>query len=270
MTLNKNLTKIYDAHTHFNDQWYLEEHITPEMLIKEAEIAGVGYFNNVAFDLASSKLAIEQVRLFPNAFALIGIHPNEVTKHSLRDLEQLKTLALEPKVVGIGEVGLDYFYSEGDLPLQQKWFKLMIELAQETNLPLMMHIRDQVGKFRAYDDVLKILADYPIERKIVHCFSANTIYAQKFLDHGCYLEIGGAVTFKNAKELQAAVKMIPLDRMLVETDAPYLAPHPFRGQMNASKNISLTIDKIAELKEVSRAEVIAATTTNAFKLFLED
>lgn len=261
-------SKIYDAHTHFNDSWYQEEKIALNTIISEAMDAGVGYFNNVGFSLASSQLAIRQVEPFTNAFAIIGVHPNEVGQHSFDDLAVLKELTVNKKVVGIGEVGLDYFYSNKEIELQQKWFKAQIKIAQETKLPLMMHLRDQVNHFQAYDDALMILKDYQVENKVVHCFSANKSYAQKFLDHGCYLEIGGAVTFKNAKQLQDAVKIIPLERMLLETDAPYLTPDPFRGQMNFSKYLGLTVNKIAELKGVSPQLVIEKTTQNAFHFFL--
>ncbi len=261
-------SKIYDAHTHFNDAWYQEEKIPLATIISEAMAAGVGYFNNVGFSLASSQLAIQQVEPFANAFAIIGVHPNEVNQHSFADLVTLKELTTNKKVVGIGEVGLDYFYSNKAIELQQKWFRAQIEIAQETKLPLMMHLRDQVNQFQAYDDALMILKDYQVEKKVVHCFSANKSYAQKFLDQGCYLEIGGAVTFKNAKQLQEAVKIIPLERMLVETDAPYLTPDPLRGRMNFSKYLGLTVAKIAQLKEVSPELVIEKTTQNAFHFFL--
>lgn len=131
----------------------------------------------------------------------------------------------------------------------------------------MMHIRDQKDCYEAYDDALEIIKAHPVKRMIVHCFSANAIYAQKFLDLGCYINIGGAVTFKNAKNLQTATEMIPLDRILVETDAPYLTPHPLRGKKNFPKYITYTVAKIAELKHLTVEEVTNTTTGNAFRVF---
>jgi TatD DNase family protein len=142
-----------------------------------------------------------------------------------------------------------------------------MELAGKHDLVLMMHIRDERDEFQAYDNVLEILQTHNVPRMIVHCFSADSTYAQKFLDLGCYINIGGAVTFKNARNLQEAVKMIPLNRLLVETDAPYLSPHPFRGQKNFPKMITYTVEKIAELKGISYEEVVRATTENAFQIF---
>jgi len=265
----KALTKIYDCHTHFNDEVYQKEKISVATIISEAEKVGVGYFNNVAFSLLSSVTAIEQVRDHVNAFAIVGIHPNEVGNHQLADLDILDQIAIDEKVVGIGEVGLDYYYTKDKKALQKEWLKKQIVIAIKHNLPLMLHIRDDVGVYEAYDDVIEIIN--PIKDQllaiIVHCFSANDEYAKKFLELGAYIEIGGAVTFKNAKVLQEAVKIIPLERMLLETDAPYLTPHPFRGKINFSKYITFTVEKIAELKEVDQREIIEKTTTNALKVF---
>jgi len=260
---------MYDAHTHFDDEIYVKEHLAVKDLVAEAEHHGVGYFNNVGFSLASSKLAIEQAKEFPNVFAVIGVHPNEVANHKMDALTQLDELANDKKVVAIGEVGLDYFYSRNDKELQKEWFKAQIELAIKHNLPLMLHIRDAEDTYDAYDDVLEILEFYKTQLHgvVVHCFSANQAYALKFLDFGAYIEIGGAVTFKNANMLREAVKVIPVEKMLVETDAPYLTPDPYRGKMNAPKYLPFVVERIAEIKEVKFEEIIEKTTTNAFELF---
>ncbi|ATG97711.1 TatD family hydrolase [Mesoplasma lactucae] len=267
--LKEDLTKIYDAHTHFNDSSYEENGIAIKTIVEDAEKEGVGYFNDVAFDLDSSILAIEQAKQFDNVFATVGIHPTEIETLTNEVYDQLNILAMDTKVVAIGEVGIDYFYTKETKEQQAIGFQKMIDLAIARNKTLMMHIRDERNVYTAYDDAIAILSRNSIARKVVHCFSANVDYAKKFLNLGCYIEIGGAVTFKNAKELQEAVKVIPLERMLVETDAPYLTPHPHRGEMNFSKNIVLTVEKIAELKNVSKEEVIAKTTENAFNLFLK-
>lgn len=258
---------IFDAHTHFNDPSYLKEGYKLETLVQEAEAAGVGYFLNCAFDLKSSKEALRQASNFANMFVAVGIHPMDVHNFSQSVLQKIEELTQNPKVVAIGEVGLDYYWAKEHRELQKDWFIKQIKIAKENNLALMMHIRDQKDCFEAYEDALAIIKEYQVPRMIVHCFSANEIYAQKFLDLGCFINIGGAVTFKNAKDLQAAAKMIPLNRLLVETDAPYLTPHPLRGQKNFPKYITYTVEKIAELKNLSVQEVTNATTENAFWVF---
>ncbi|ATZ16064.1 TatD DNase family protein [Entomoplasma freundtii] len=263
--MDKNL--IFDAHTHFNDGSYADEGFEIKTLVKEAQEAGVGYFLNCAFDLESSKLALEQATAYPNMFVAVGIHPMDVHNFPKAALEEVARLAKSPKVVAIGEVGLDYYWAKEHRELQKEWFKAQIDIARKNNLTLMMHIRDAKDNYEAYDDALEIIKSLPAPRMIVHCFSANETYAQKFLDLGCYINIGGAVTFKNAKDLQTAAKMIPLNRLLVETDAPYLTPHPLRGQKNFPKYISYTVAKIADLKNLTPKEIIKHTTENAFQVF---
>lgn len=258
---------IFDAHTHFNDSSYREEGYSLSQMIKDANQSGVGYFCNVAFDVDSSKLAIQQAQNFAGVYATVGIHPMDVHNFQTDALDVLDLLADEKKVVAVGEVGLDYFWKKDNRAEQKQWFIDQIKIAQKHDLTLMMHIRDERNQFDAYDDVLEIIAKHHPKRMIVHCFSANTEYAKKFLNLGCYINIGGAVTFKNAHDLQEAARIIPLDHLLVETDAPYLTPHPFRGQKNFSKMITYTVQKIADLKGISYEAVVQVTTENAFKIF---
>ncbi|AVN58659.1 hydrolase TatD [Mesoplasma florum] len=259
--------KIFDAHIHFNDDYkYTNEMIEP--MINEAIKNDVEGFLCASFDINSSKKAVELSKKYKGiVFAGIAIHPNDVSKNNFSVMEELDELAKEAGVIAIGETGLDYFYTKEDAELQKTFFKKHIELAKKHNKALQIHIRDHVNVFEAYDDVIEILKEYSLEKVIVHCFSANSIYAQKFLDLGCYINIGGAVTFKNAKVLQEAVEIIPLEKMLVETDAPYLTPHPHRGQLNEAKFINLTVEKIAEIKNVTKEEVIKLTTSNAKLIF---
>ncbi|WP_434335763.1 TatD family hydrolase [Mycoplasma capricolum subsp. capricolum] len=258
--------KIFDNHIHFNDDLkYKDANI--EQLIKEAQKEHVTAWLCSSFDLTSSKKAIEFSEQFENIFASIAIHPNEVQNFNDSVFDELKQLITNKKVVCIGETGLDYFYSKEDIKKQKEFFKKHIDLAIKYNKVLQMHIRDQKDQFQAYDDVIEIIKDLNQVTKVVHCFSANDVYAQKFLDLDCYINIGGAVTFKNAKDLQKAVKIIPLEKMLLETDAPYLAPDPYRGQVNHPKYIYLTALKIAELKNIDVKEVIRITTQNSKKIF---
>ncbi|ATZ20574.1 TatD family hydrolase [Mesoplasma coleopterae] len=259
--------KIFDAHIHFNDDYkYNDEMIHP--MIKEAIENEVEGFLCASFDIKSSLKAIELSKKYEGiVFAGIAIHPNDVSKTDLLVLETLDELAKNKEVIAIGETGLDYFYTKEDAELQKLFFKKHIEIAKKHNKVLQIHIRDHVNVFEAYDDVIEILKVSNLQKVVIHCFSANAEYAQKFLDLGCYINIGGAVTFKNAKALQEAVLNIPLEKMLIETDAPYLTPHPHRGQLNEAKFINLTVDKIAELKNTKREEVIKITTRNAKLIF---
>ncbi|AVP49576.1 TatD family hydrolase [Williamsoniiplasma luminosum] len=260
---------IFDAHTHFNDETYEEMGISTSEMIKTANQKGVGYFLNCSFDLASSVLAIKQANEHENMFVAVGIHPNVAIEHTPEDLNKLEALLNSPKVVAIGEIGLDYFYTKKDMDIQKEMFKKQIEIAIKHNLTIMLHIRDHKNVFDAYDDVVEILNQYPNKPNvIVHCFSANKEYAKKLVNLGFYINIGGAVTFKNAKELQEAATWIPMQNLLVETDAPYLTPHPFRGQMiNKPEMIVYTVEKIAELKNLDKDFVIQQTTENAFSAF---
>lgn len=260
-------SKIFDAHIHFNDDYkYTDEMIEP--MIKEAIENNVEGFLCASFDFKSSEKAIELSKQYKDiVFAGIAIHPNEVSNTKLSVLDKLDELAKLDEVVAIGETGLDYFYTREDIALQKLFFKKHIEIAKKHNKALQIHIRDQVDVFDAYDDVIEILKEVNANNVIIHCFSANQEYAQKFLELGCYINIGGAVTFKNAKVLQEAAQYIPLEKMLIETDAPYLTPHPHRNQLNEAKFINLTVEKIAELKNISKEEVIKITTHNAKLIF---
>ncbi|WP_026389339.1 TatD family hydrolase [[Acholeplasma] multilocale] len=261
---------IFDTHIHFNDRQYQNGVVDGKdinTLLSESEIDGVGNWICASYDSESSLKAVEIANNDERIWAAIAIHPNDVSKHTQQDLELIDKLAKEERVVAIGETGLDYFYTKEDIDLQKKFFKEHIKIAMDNDLVLQMHIRDAKDVYEAYDDVIQILKEFKPNRSAVHCFSANAEYAQKFLDLGCYINIGGAVTFKNARDLQEAVTMIPLERMLLETDGPYLTPHPFRGQLNHPKNIMLTAIKIAELKGITVEEVIKTTTQNATDLF---
>ncbi|MDQ0567704.1 TatD family hydrolase [Mycoplasma yeatsii] len=261
--------KIFDNHIHFNDDFrYKDANI--KQMIEESYKHNVGGWLCASFDLASSKKAVELSEEFDDVYAAVAIHPNEVSNYDKSVINKLDQLASHQKVVAIGETGLDYYYTREDEQLQKEFFKAHIDLAIKHNKVLQMHIRDLKDVYEAYDDVIEIIKDLNQMPKVVHCFSANKEYALKFLELGCYINIGGAVTFKNAKDLQEAVKVIPLDKLLLETDAPYLTPHPFRGQLNHPKYIYYTAEKVAELKNVTVEEVIKQTTLNSKKLFKID
>ncbi|QGS52465.1 TatD family hydrolase [Spiroplasma tabanidicola] len=261
------MARIFDTHTHFNDPRYKELGITTEEMIKEAKLVGVDRFCCVGYDVPSSKQATKYALKYDEVFAAVGIHPNEAHTINKTDLEEIEILAHGHKVVAIGEIGLDYFYSKEHVEVQQEVFKKQIKIALDNDLAVMLHLRDQDGKEDAYNDALKILEKMKIKRAIVHCFTRGYDLAKKFVDKGYYISIPGVITFKDATELQNAVKKLSLNNLIVETDAPYLTPVPNRGKVNTSKEITHTVNEIAKIKNLNKHDVIDITTRNAKNVF---
>lgn len=222
---------------------------------------GVDKIINIGTSLEDSDKAIVLAQKYPNIFASVGIHPNDDPTATVDniDWEKFETLAKSPKVVAIGETGLD-FSKTTDRDRQQKLFEKQIGIAEKLNLPLSIHIRD------AYDDLMK--TSLP-GRGVFHCFSGNQQYLEFILIKlpDFYISFAGNVTFKNAKDLQELAKLVPLDRLLVETDSPYLSPEPLRGMQNVPANVKITAQKLAELKNISFEKLAEITTQNAEKLF---
>ena len=251
---------IIDSHAHLNDE---------NLLPKVDEIVNGFGENNIesciiaGFNYASSKLGVEIAEKY-NQYALIGTHPEDINEIDENMLSMYKELAKSDKVVGIGEIGLDYHY-ENNPPreAQKRAFKLQIELANELNLPIALHVRDAYGDTL---DILKEMKGIINSGILLHCYSSSAEMIKEFNRFDCYYALGGAITFKNAKK-EDVIKAIPKDRLLVETDCPYLAPHPHRGEMNEPKFINITVDKIADTLNVDRQEVINLTNENTKRLF---
>ncbi|AGR42557.1 TatD family hydrolase [Spiroplasma diminutum] len=258
---------IFDTHTHFNDEVYKENDFEVSEMIKEAKVNGVTHFCCVGFDIKSSKEACKYALKYPNVYAAVGIHPNDVTKFTKGDLEEIDVMANSDNVVAIGEVGLDYYYSDEHKEIQKEFFIEQIKIAQKNDLAVMMHLRDKDGSESAYLDALEILDNLNVKRAIVHCYTRGIELAKKFVKRGYLISIPGVVTFKNATSLQETVEKLSLNEIIVETDAPYLTPEPKRGKLNMSKNIAFTIEKIANIKKLNKTDVIEATTNNALKVF---
>ncbi|WP_031542355.1 TatD family hydrolase [Mesoplasma photuris] len=257
--------KIFDAHIHLNDQEDMYATMDISEIIENGRNNGVGGWLCASYHLKSSKIAIELAEKYDDIYAAIAIHPNDVQNSSKEELLELRKMAPHPKVLAIGETGLDYFYSKKFINLQKEFLREHISIAEENDIAVQLHIRDAKDVYEAYDDAIEILKDTKPKTIIIHCFSANLEYAKKFVELGAYINIGGAVTFKNAIDLQEAASWIPLDNLLLETDAPWLAPHPHRGKVNLPEMINQTAEKIAELKNISKEEIILATTENAIK-----
>ena len=252
---------LIDSHCHLEYKGLIEEQA---MVIARARAAGVGAFLNISTRQSEWDQVIATAAREPDIFASVGIHPHEADAHA--DLGRAVLLAAthHPKVIAIGETGLDYYYDKSDRAVQQALFRMHIDVARETQLPLIIHTRD------AADDTHAILADemgkgaFPA---LIHCFTASADFAEKVLALGLTISLSGIVTFKNAKDLQDIAKIIPQDRLLVETDSPFLAPVPNRGKVCEPAFVADTARFVAELRGVSPEVLARQTTANFARLF---
>ena len=231
-------------------------------MVKDAAEKKVTKMVNIGIDLESSKIALEFASRYEGVYAAIGFHPHESKFLDEENLKELEKLAKKDKLVAIGETGLDYYWKHSNLACQMEAFKKQINLARKLNLPLIIHDRE------AHQDALKILAEEAKGLKILlHCFSGDLDMAKVCIERGYYLGIGGVVTFSNAIKLRTVVKEVSLEKLVLETDSPYLAPHPFRGKPNEPKYIPLIAEKIAEIKGISLEKVAKITSKTAQEFF---
>lgn len=246
-----------DTHCHLN-----HPHFAPDVVPvwQRARAAGVHYAVIVGYDLPSSQSAVQVATQLEGCFASVGIHPHDATGCDHRALQQLEHLATHSRIVALGEIGLDYYRNLSPREAQQQAFHQQLQLAQRLQLPVIIHCRD------AYDDLLDILAQYPL-RGVLHCFSGDLHHAQRAVEMGWYLGIGGVVTFPNAHTLREVVRQVPVERLLLETDAPYLAPVPHRGKRNEPSYVPLIGQAVAALKGMPPEELAQKTTENALRLF---
>ena len=252
---------MIDSHCHINDELYKNN---PAEYIKEAEKAGVFQFLVVGFDEKSSELALDIANKNLSCFAAIGIHPSDAKRANPDDLDKIKELAKSDKVIAIGEIGLDYYWDKDEeIKEQQKeYFKKQIAIANELNLPISIHCRD------AIEDCLQILKENPVRRGgIMHCYAGSPEMSNEFIKLGFLLGFGGTVTFKNSVRPKEVAKNVPSNSYVLETDAPYLTPHPFRGKENHSKYLYLVRDQIAELRGISPEQVEKETNDNFRRVF---
>ncbi len=248
---------IFDAHAHYDDDKFNNDR---EELLISMKDKGVGGIVNAAVDIDTSKWAISYADKYDFMHATVGIHP-ECAKDVEGDyLSQLEELANHKKVVAIGEIGLDYYWDEVPREVQKEVFVKQLELARRLNLPVVIHDRD------AHGDTMDILKRYK-PKGIVHCFSGSVEMCKEVVKLGMSVSLGGVVTFKNARHSVEVAEYIPLDRLLLETDAPYLTPVPFRGKRCDSSMIKFTAMKIAEIKGISLEQLLDITTENACKIY---
>ena len=249
---------IFDSHAHYDDHRFDEDR---DELIASLWTHGIGKVINIGSDLASIENVLSLVDTYPQFYGSVGIHPSDTKDLTEADMTYLKKSAAKDGIVAIGEIGLDYYYEEPEISIQKKWFHRQLDLAEETGLPVIIHSRD------ACQDTLDILKERKTITGVVHCFSYTKETAEEYLKMGYYIGIGGVLTFKNAKKLKEAVEVIPMDRILLETDCPYLAPEPHRGTRNSSLMLPYVIEEIARIKNLEPKQVEDATWENAHRLF---
>jgi len=251
---------IFETHAHYDDEAFEQDR---EDVLKSLQQSGISFVVNVSASIESIKTTLELTKQYPFVYGSVGVHPDETKDLNEENFVWLKEMTKEPKVVAIGEIGLDYYWDATDREVQKKWFDRQMELAKEVNLPAIIHSRE------AAKDTLDMITASGLKQVggIIHCFSYGKDIAKNYLDMGFYLGIGGVVTFKNGKKLKEVVEYAPIEQLVLETDSPYLAPEPNRGKRNTSLNLIYVAKEIAKLKNMDYDEVIAVTENNASKLY---
>lgn len=251
------MENIFDTHAHYDDEAFDEDR---EILLSSLKGRGVSLVIDCGCDAASSKKAIELSDKYDFIYAAVGIHPHEAEEADENDLNEIRRLLKHKKAVAIGEIGLDYHYDFSPRELQKEYFEKQIVLAKELDMPIIVHDRE------AHEDTLALLRKYK-PKGVLHCFSGSVESAKEIISLGMYIGLGGAVTFKNARKPLEVAEFVPLDRLLLETDAPYMTPVPFRGKRNDSSLIPYTAIKIAEVKGLDPQTVVNAANENGKRLF---
>ncbi|MCC3649822.1 TatD family hydrolase [Cytobacillus oceanisediminis] len=251
---------FFDTHAHLNAEQYNED---LQEVIDRALSEGISNIVVVGFDRPTIEKAMELTEQYEFIYACVGWHPVDAIDMTEEDLLWIEELSSHPKVVALGEMGLDYYWDKSPKDIQKEVFRKQIRLAKKVKLPIVIHNRD------ATSDIVEILKEEGAGEVggIMHCFSGSPEIAQECVDMNFYISLGGPVTFKNAKKPKEVADVIPLEKLLIETDCPYLTPHPHRGKRNEPSYVKLVAEQIAEIKGLSTEEVAQATTENAKKIF---
>ncbi len=250
---------LFDTHAHYDDDWFDEDR---DALLERMPKKGVGLIVNPGITLDTSRFAISLAEKFYHIYAAVGIHPENCHDFVPEHIHVLRELAKHPKVVAIGEIGLDYYWPENPpRELQQQAFRAQLSLAQELDLPVIVHDRE------AHADTLTIVKEFPDVTGVFHCYSGSVEDARTLVKMGWMLSFNGAATFKNARKAPEVIAEVPLEHLMIETDAPYLAPVPFRGKRNDSGYVHLVAEKIAQIKDLPVEEVTRITWENGKRFF---
>lgn len=253
---------IFETHAHYEDEKFDEDR---DELLRSMQRHGIARIVNVGSSMETTKKSIRLAEQYDFIYAAVGVHPSDISDLNEDNLEWLRTQARHPKVSAIGEIGLDYYWDKEEAVQagQRRWFREQLRLAKDVGLPVIIHSRD------AAEDTLTIMREASADQipGVIHCFSYSAEIAKAYIQMGYYIGVGGVVTFKNAKKLKEVVAQIPLERILLETDCPYMAPEPYRGKRNSSLYLPYVVAEIAGIKGVTEQEVIDVTEQNAIQMY---
>jgi TatD DNase family protein len=250
----------FESHAHYDDKRFDDDRYET---IERVYANGVDYIVNSGSDMNSSEFGIELSHKYPFFYAAVGIHPHETKDIKQEDMLKLLAMSKDEKVVAIGEIGLDYYYDLSPRDIQRKWFEKQLDLSIEAKLPVIIHSRDAAG------ECFDIIKNSGVRKGVIHSYSGSVEMALDYIEMGFYIGVGGIVTFKNAKKTANVVKSIPISKILIETDSPYLTPEPNRGVRNDSQNLKYIVEKIAQIKQIEPEKVAEITMVNAKELFFE-
>ena len=251
--------ELFDTHAHYNDKKFEKDR---EKIIKQTYEAGITKFVCAGYNIESSREAADIANKYEFIYSICGISPNDLEDYNEENLNKLKELAKSKKNVAIGEIGLDYYWNKDNKEIQKQAFISQIKLANELDLPIVIHSRDAV------QDTIDLLKENPVNKKgIFHCAQLNKYLIEEGLKLGFYISFAGPITFKNSKNAEEIVKIVPNDKILIETDSPYLAPEPVRGTRNDSRNVKHIAEKISAIKGIPVEEIAKITYQNAQRIF---
>ena len=250
----------FESHAHYDDERFDDDR---DELLASFPAEGIETVVNSSSDIASSRASIALAEKYPFFYASVGVHPHEVSKMREADIDTLRELSKHPKVVAIGEIGLDFYYDLSPRDDQRYWFKRQLALAEDLDMPVIIHSRD------ASQECFDIISASNVRKGVIHCYSGSAPMAQDYADMGFYIGIGGSLTFKNNKKTVEVVEKLPLEKILIETDSPYLAPVPYRGRRNDSRLLKYVVEKISEIKNVPEIDICIITKNNAIELFIK-
>ena len=249
---------LFDTHAHMNDPAFDEDR---EEVLLGLKDKGVSRMMNIGCCLESSRDCVAMAEKYPFVYATVGTHPDSADEVDEAVLEEYRQMAQHPKVMAIGEIGLDYYYEDIPIEIQQKAFRMQMELARELDLPVIVHERD------AHNDGLAIVKEFPTVKGVFHCYSGSAEMARQLVNLGWYIGFTGVLTFKNARKAVETAASIPLDRIVLETDCPFMSPEPFRGKRNHPGKLYRMAEKLAEIRGISLEEVHTATFENGKRLY---
>lgn len=252
---------MIDSHAHLDDEAFDDDR---DQVINALYENGIDFIVNIACDLKSSKTSQELARTYENIYATVGVHPHDAITYTDEVEETLKILAQEKKVVAVGEIGLDYYYDNSPRHIQKEVFKRQLKLANELRKNVVVHSRDAS---QDTFDILKEAHDKYEFKAVIHCYSQSLEMLKEYLRLGDYISLGGAVTFKNSKIRKEVAKIVPLDRLLLETDCPYMTPVPYRGKRNEPKYVNIVAEYIADLRGISKSDLVKVTDENTKRFY---